>query len=98
MYGCQDKAYKITEDLNNAEKDTIIFNPIPLHQWKQYYQELWTNKEAAAIIMVENEVSIDSITLDELLLTLRSFKNKNKKRPRQYEYRIYKKGITNLPF
>jgi hypothetical protein len=43
---------------------------------KQYYQELWTSKEEATIIMLENEIYIECSTLDELLLTLRSFKNK----------------------
>jgi hypothetical protein len=33
VHGRQDKAYKITEELDKAEKDTISLNPTPLQQW-----------------------------------------------------------------
>jgi predicted Zn-dependent protease len=45
MHRNQYRAYKIIKELNNAEKDTVCLIPIPLHQWEQYYRELWTIKE-----------------------------------------------------
>jgi hypothetical protein len=54
--GRQDKAYKIIKELNKIEKDTIRLNAIPLHEWEQYYQELWTSKEEVTTTLAENEV------------------------------------------
>lgn len=59
------------KERNTTEKDTIGWNPIPLHQCEQQYQELWTRREVI-IIMAGNYVNV---TQDELLLIILNFKN-----------------------
>jgi hypothetical protein len=75
VHGCQDRAYNIIKGLNKTDKNTICLNPIPLHKWAQYYQELSTIKEEVTTL-AENEVSVNPIALDGLLLILKSFKIK----------------------
>jgi hypothetical protein len=76
VHGCQDTAYNIIKELNKTDKHTICLNPIPLHKWAQYYQELLTIKEEVTTTLAENEVSVNPIALDGLLVILKSFKIK----------------------
>lgn len=41
----QDKSYKITKDINKTEEDKVCLNSITNGEWKQFYANLWTNKE-----------------------------------------------------
>jgi hypothetical protein len=34
VHGCQDEACKIIKELNNAGKDAVFLNLVPLHQWE----------------------------------------------------------------
>jgi hypothetical protein len=43
--GRQDKSYKITIDINKTVKFKVCLNPITNDEWKQFYGNLWTNKE-----------------------------------------------------
>jgi hypothetical protein len=48
--------------------------------------------------LAENKVNVDPITLDELLLTLRNFKNKRAPCPDKMNIELIKKSIVLLPF
>lgn len=62
--------------MNRTEKDDIQLNPISEKQWLEYYKELWTveNEHDCKKLATNNEY-VDPITMDELRIVLKTFKN-----------------------
>lgn len=76
VHGKQDKAFKILKNLNKEMKDNVQLNPIAANEWLDFFETLWTTKEQDPFVWIPNDVNVDPITLDELMLCLKQFKNK----------------------
>jgi hypothetical protein len=77
VLGTQDEAYKIAKDLRKAGKGKgkVHLYPLINKEWKQFYENLWTNKEEILKLANDDE-NIDPILLEGSLIVLKHFKSK----------------------
>jgi len=55
----------------------VHINSITFKEWEQLHENLWTSKKQEVFKLANNGKNIYSISLEELLIVLKHFKNKN---------------------